>query len=222
MSSCCATFRRADRAAVEIADPRAGRSAASRCGDFTTAIHWLCLYRRVLAYRCPDRRTAGAQLAHFVALDTRPAGNGGPLPRSDGIMTFIMHVWRSVRAGGDTKTRKSRRTLKLAAALRRCAARPPDTTGRQSRPRAEQVAGQRPGVPVASGSQPMPRHVLRAFRTVVAAAGLDPHEWTPRELRHSSSRCFQMPTCRSSRSPAWSATAVQPRQRRSTGSRSAR
>jgi len=28
-------------------------------------------------------------------------------------------------------------------------------------------------------------HVRRAFRQVVAAAGLDPQEWTPRELRHS-------------------------------------
>jgi integrase len=28
-------------------------------------------------------------------------------------------------------------------------------------------------------------HVRRSFRMVVAAAGLDPHERTPRELRHS-------------------------------------
>lgn len=28
-------------------------------------------------------------------------------------------------------------------------------------------------------------HVRRSFRAVVAAAGLDPREWTPRELRHS-------------------------------------
>ena len=28
-------------------------------------------------------------------------------------------------------------------------------------------------------------HVRRSFRKVVEAAGLDPHEWTPRELRHS-------------------------------------
>ena len=28
-------------------------------------------------------------------------------------------------------------------------------------------------------------HVRRSFRAVVAAAGLNPHEWTPRELRHS-------------------------------------
>jgi integrase len=28
-------------------------------------------------------------------------------------------------------------------------------------------------------------HVRRSFRTVVGAAGLNPGEWTPRELRHS-------------------------------------
>jgi integrase len=27
-------------------------------------------------------------------------------------------------------------------------------------------------------------HVRRSFRAVVATAGLNPHEWTPRELRH--------------------------------------
>jgi integrase len=28
-------------------------------------------------------------------------------------------------------------------------------------------------------------HVRREFRGVVEVAGLDPHDWTPRELRHS-------------------------------------
>ena len=28
-------------------------------------------------------------------------------------------------------------------------------------------------------------HVRRSFRKVVEKAGLDPHQWTPRELRHS-------------------------------------
>ena|SRR6516164_6586293 len=36
-----------------------------------------------------------------------------------------------------------------------------------------------------SARQPMPRTSGRSFRKVVAAAGLDPREWTPRELRHS-------------------------------------
>ena len=31
----------------------------------------------------------------------------------------------------------------------------------------------------------VPHNVLRAFRPVVARAGLDPRDWTPRELRHS-------------------------------------
>ena len=39
-------------------------------------------------------------------------------------------------------------------------------------------------------------HVRRSFRKVVEAAGLDPHEWTPRELRHILSALFR---CRDSR-----------------------
>jgi integrase len=39
--------------------------------------------------------------------------------------------------------------------------------------------------PSRAGTPADASHVRRAFRTVVAAAGLDPNEWTPRELRHS-------------------------------------
>jgi len=70
--------------------------------------------------------------------------------------------------------------------------------------------------PSRAGTPADASHVRRSFRTVVAAAGLDPHEWTPRELRHSLSRCSLMLTSRSSRSPVWSATAAQPRRRRYT------
>jgi len=48
----------------------------------------------------------GLTWAH-VDLHGRPDANP-PLPPS-------LHVWRSVRAHGDTKTRKSRRTLALPA-----------------------------------------------------------------------------------------------------------
>ena len=37
----------------------------------------------------------------------------------------------------------------------------------------------------ANGTALDAHNVRRSFRRVVAAASLDPHEWTPRELRHS-------------------------------------
>jgi integrase len=39
--------------------------------------------------------------------------------------------------------------------------------------------------PSRAGTPADASHVRRSFRTVVATAGLDPHAWTPRELRHS-------------------------------------
>ena len=106
----------------------------------------------------------------YVDLDTDPP--------------FIM-VWRSVRAGGETKTRKSRRTLKLP---QRCVDVLRDHQARQEEIR--QAAGSRWQdndlvFPSRAGTPADASHVRRSFRTVVAAAGLDPHEWTPRELRHS-------------------------------------
>ena len=97
---------------------------------------------------------------------------------------FIM-VWRSVRAGGETKTRKSRRTLKLP---QRCVDVLRNHRSRQNQIR--QAAGSRWEdndlvFPSRVGTPADASHVRRSFRKVVAAAGLDPNEWTPRELRHS-------------------------------------
>jgi integrase len=97
---------------------------------------------------------------------------------------FIM-VWRSIRAGGDTKTRKSRRTLKLP---QRCVEVLRDHQQRQDQIR--KAAGDKWQdndlvFPSRVGTRADASHVRRAFRQVVAAAGLDPQEWTPRELRHS-------------------------------------
>jgi integrase len=86
-------------------------------------------------------------------------------------------VWRSVREGGDTKTRKSRRTLALPA---RCVSALKEHHERQHAP-----AGDRLVFATSNGTELDRHNVLRAFRRVAKDAGLNPREWTPRELRHS-------------------------------------
>src|SRR5215207_6362986 len=94
-------------------------------------------------------------------------------------------LWRSVRAGGETKTRQSRRTLELPAraadALR---------VHRKSQRHVQLVAGDRwqgAGLVFCTsvGTALDAANVRRSFRRVAAAAGLDAEAWTPRELRHS-------------------------------------
>jgi integrase len=91
-----------------------------------------------------------------------------------------VQLWRSVRAGGDTKTRRSRRTIALPS---RC-------VEALEKHRAEQQASgvwSEGGFVFASskGNAPDAANVRRSFRSVCKQAGLDPAEWTPRELRHS-------------------------------------
>jgi integrase len=94
-------------------------------------------------------------------------------------------VWRSVRAGADTKTKKSRRTLALP---QRCADALCAHRVRQDQ--AKQIAGRRWQdndlvFPSLVGTPADASHMRRSFRKVVESAGLDPGQWTPRELRHS-------------------------------------
>ena len=107
-----------------------------------------------------------------VDLAGNPEANP-PLPPS-------IAIWRSVRAGGDTKTRKSRRTLAMA---QRCAdALTPLWHQRECQhgPECDCLV-----FPSRAGT-PLDRHnVLRSFRKVVTAAGLNAKDWAPRELRHS-------------------------------------
>jgi len=112
-----------------------------------------------------------------VDLDGRPDADP-PVPPS-------IRVWHSVREHGDTKTRKSRRTLALpvrgVAALR---------SQRAAQDEARERAGkawQDTGLVFASrlGTALDAANVRRAFRRVVKATGLSEDDWTPRELRHS-------------------------------------
>jgi len=87
--------------------------------------------------------------------------------------------------GGDTKTRKSRRTLELP---RRCVE--VLRLHREHQDQARELAGGRwqdNGLVFASdvGTALDAANIRRSFRKVIAVAGLDPAEWAPRELRHS-------------------------------------
>jgi integrase len=91
---------------------------------------------------------------------------------------FAIYVWRSVRAGGDTKTRKSRRSLALprrgVVALRALW---------ESGPAGGRGSGLVFCTP--AGGELDKDTVRRAFRRLLAQTSLDPMQWTPREMRHS-------------------------------------
>ncbi|MGH3380295.1 MAG: site-specific integrase, partial [Actinoallomurus sp.] len=97
---------------------------------------------------------------------------------------LAIYVWRSVRAGGDTKTEKSRRTLEL-----------PDEVTETLREHRKRQAAERLTAgelwqdrnlvfcsPV--GTALDAANVRRAFRLITKKAGVG-EQWTPRELRHS-------------------------------------
>ena len=87
-------------------------------------------------------------------------------------------VLRSVRDGGDTKTRKSRRRLAMPLRCVRALEAHRERLGR--------VPGPAELVFVSAAGTALDAHnVRRSFRRVVEKAGLDAKAWTPRELRHS-------------------------------------
>lgn len=107
-------------------------------------------------------------------------------PKDDPPVPPHIAVWRSVRRGGDTKTRKSRRTLALP---KRCV----DALKKHAKLQneARTAAGTRwteTGLVFTTevGTAFDAANVRRAFRSaIVDGVGLNAQEWTPRELRHS-------------------------------------
>jgi len=93
-------------------------------------------------------------------------------------------VWRSVRAHGDTKTERSRRTLKLpAAAVRTLRAHKQQQA--QDRANAGPLWKEQGLVFTTSVGTPLESHNLRRdFRKIARAAGIG-ERWVPKELRTS-------------------------------------
>jgi integrase len=96
-----------------------------------------------------------------------------------------VEVWRSVRAGGDTKTRKSRRTLALPSLAVSALV---EHRSRQARTRLRAPLWIDDGVvfATANGTTMDAANVRRDFRRALKTVpSIDPQQWTPRELRHS-------------------------------------
>ena len=126
----------------------------------------------------------GARTEELRALTWTHVDLDGDPQATPPVPPHIM-VWRSVRAGGDTKTRKSRRTLALP---QRCVDALREHRARQHA--ARRLAGRRwhdNDLVFASevGTALDAANVRRGFRRVADAAGLTAKDWTPRELRHS-------------------------------------
>ncbi|NYD44817.1 integrase [Actinomadura luteofluorescens] len=124
------------------------------------------------------------QWAHVVAWSDETAEWRPVVKAGFDRERFAVYVWRSVRAHGDTKTEKSRRTLELPLqavdALRR----------HQTRQASDRLkagpAWQETGLVFCSttGKPLDAANVRRGFRLITKKAGIG-ETWSPRELRHS-------------------------------------
>jgi integrase len=100
------------------------------------------------------------------------------------LETGTVSVWRSVRAHGDTKTQRSRRTLKLPAAVVK-ALRVHEQQQAKERAVAGMMWKEHLLVFATTVGTPLESHNLRRdFRKVTKAAGLG-DGWVPKELRTS-------------------------------------
>ena len=134
------------------------------------------LHHRLAAHRRPHRGTARPHLEPTSTSIGKPAPTSRCLPH--------MRVWRSVRAGGETKTASSRRTLALPhraiVALREQHDRQTDDSptrrGRMGRPRCRVRVGERRRPRLCQRPTRPPQRRRPAWTPIA---------WTPRQLRHS-------------------------------------
>ncbi|MEU7254368.1 site-specific integrase [Streptomyces rimosus] len=107
-------------------------------------------------------------------------------PDADPPVPPYIAVWRSVRTGGDTKTRKSRRTLALPARCVDVLWQHWEDQGWDRLAAGDEWEEHDLVFPSAVGRPLDSSNVRRAFRLAISKAdGINAEEWTPRELRHS-------------------------------------
>lgn len=170
---------------------RQGRPSKALTLDQAVAVmaqaqtHWLYAYVAVsLLTGVRTEEARALQWSHVVAW-VESARQWQSVTQADvDHEKLAVYVWRSVRAGGDTKTQKSRRTLEVPDEVAR-ALRQHHKKQEARRLRVGEtwqdhdlVFCTRIGKPLAAGN------VRRAFRTITTAAGVG-EDWTPRELRHT-------------------------------------
>jgi integrase len=137
------------------------------------------MYAYIVLSVLTGARTEELRALTWVHVDLRGDDSANP-PVPPHIM-----VWRSVRVGGDTKTKKSKRTLALPE---RCVEAL--KAHRMMQDAVRKVAGDRwqhSNLVFASrvGTKLDAANVRRDFRKVLTAAGMVARDWVPRELRHS-------------------------------------
>lgn len=100
--------------------------------------------------------------------------------------TPLLEVWRSVRSGGDTKTRKSRRTLALPQRCVDVLTLHAETQRRQRVDAGAHWTETGLVFTTSVGTAMDAANIRRSFRRALALVdGINPEDWTPRELRHS-------------------------------------
>lgn len=167
---------------VETPRGRTGRGARALTLDQARDVlaltrgHWMFPY--IVVSLATGLRTEEVRALRWDRVDL--AGD-----EARGVPPSVM-VWRSVRVGSDTKTTKSRRTLAISrlaiSALEQQRAWQAEVQGRAG----ESWTETRLVFTTALGTGLDAANVRRAFRGALALVpGIDPGEWTPRDLRHS-------------------------------------
>lgn len=107
-------------------------------------------------------------------------------PKAVPVIPPHIAVWRSVRSTGDTKTRKSRRTLALPGRAIDALKIQWERQGWQRLAAGDQWQDHGLVFTSAVGTELDSANVRREFRRILARVeGVNPQEWTPRELRQT-------------------------------------